>query len=167
MIAPVFVDANVLVYARDGRDAAKQRLAMAWLEFLWRNESGRTSTQVLSEYFVTVTRKLPAPMDAESAWDDVRALFCWNPQPIDRDVLTGAAEINRRSGLSWWDSLVVSAAQQQSCAILLSEDMQDGVVIAGVTVRSPFTLSVADAPEPYRVRPAARGRRSRATAPAV
>lgn len=161
MTAPVFVDANVLVYARDSRDAAKQRLAMAWLELLWREESGRLSTQVLSEYYVTVTRKLPAPMDPDAAWDDIRALFSWNPQPIDPEVLTGAAEVSRRFRLSWWDSLVVAAAQVQSCPLLLSEDLQDGAVIGGVTVRSPFTLSVQDAPAAHRARSSGRGRRTR------
>jgi predicted nucleic acid-binding protein len=157
MTAPVFVDANVLVYARDSRDAAKQRMAMAWLEHLWASGSGRTSTQVLSEYFVTVTRKLPYPMAPDDAWDDVQALFCWGPQPIDREVLNGAMQIARRFGLSWWDSLVVSAAQVQDCPVLLSEDMQDGAVLAGVTIRSPFTFSVSEAPAAYGKRASARG----------
>ena len=54
----VFVDTNVLVYARDTRDLRKQQRATEWLDRLWRQQSGRTSVQVLNEYFVTVTRKL-------------------------------------------------------------------------------------------------------------
>ena len=146
MTAPVFVDTNVLVYARDDRDPVKQQRAAGWLELLWRDRVGRTSMQVLSEYYVTVTRKVAFPMDPDSAWDDVRALFAWNPQPIDGEVLAGAAEISRRYRLSWWDAMVVSAAQIQSCPLLLSEDLQDGSVIAGVTVRSPFTLAAHEAP---------------------
>lgn len=161
MIAPVFVDTNVFVYSRDSRDAAKQRLAMAWLELLWRDEAGRTSTQVLSEYFVTVTRRLPSPMDHDDAWDDVRALFAWNPQPIDVEVLCLGEEVRRRHLLSWWDSLVVAAAQTQSCELLLSEDLQDGSVIGGITIRSPFTMSAQDAPAPFRARAAAPGRPGR------
>lgn len=162
MTAPVFVDANVLVYARDSRDAAKHRMAIAWLEHLWGSGSGRTSMQVLSEYFVTVTRKLPYPMAVDDAWDDVQALYCWGPQPIDREVLSGAAQIARRYGLSWWDSLVVSAAQVQSCPVLLSEDMQDGAVLAGVAIRSPFTFSVSEAPAAYGGRDSVRAGAARA-----
>ena len=58
MSAPIFVDANVFVYARDVDDVVRQPLARSWLEWLWQQELGRTSTEVLSEYYVTVTRKL-------------------------------------------------------------------------------------------------------------
>lgn len=143
MTAPVFVDTNVLVYARDSRDPLKQQRAMAWLEQLWRSGLGRTSTQVLSEYFVTVTRKLAHPMGADEGWEDVQALMCWNPQPIDRDVMTGAREIARRHRLSWWNSLVVAAAQAQGCTVLLSEDLHAGAHYGGVTVRSPFDQGVS------------------------
>jgi len=160
MTALVFVDANVFVYARDGRDSRKQQLAHAWLERLWRERAGRTSIQALSEFYVTVTRKLSRPMDADVAWDDVRALFAWNPQPVDREVLECGADIGRRYRLSWWDGLIVAAASLQSCPLLLTEDLQDGAVIAGVTIRSPFTLSAHEAPASAPV-PARSGRARR------
>jgi predicted nucleic acid-binding protein len=50
MTAPVFVDTNILLYARD---AARQPLAAQWLEYLWREQIGCTSAQVLSEYYLT------------------------------------------------------------------------------------------------------------------
>jgi predicted nucleic acid-binding protein len=115
---------------------------------------------VLSEYYVTVTRKLAPGLPPEEAWDDVSALLAWNPQPIDRGVLTGAHEIEQRYRLSWWDSLVVAAAQVQGCAILLSEDLQDGATFAGVTVRNPFSFGVAQATASYDVASATRARRA-------
>ncbi len=150
MIAPVFVDTNVLLYARDASEPVKRPLAAAWLEHLWREQLGRTSCQVLSEYYVNVTRKLVPGLAPEEAWDDVEALFSWKPAPIDRAVLEAGRAIERRHGLSWWDSLVVGAAQVQGCALLLTEDLQDGAVLGGVTVGSPFTLSVAEARVTYR-----------------
>lgn len=57
--------------------------------------------------------------------------------------------IERRYRLSWWDSLIVAAAQTQDCALLLSEDLQDRAVYGGVTVRSPFKLAVSEAPASY------------------
>ena len=152
MIAPVFVDTNVLVYARDAGDAAKQARAAAWLEILWREQAGRTSTQVLSEYYVTLTRKMDPGVSSAEAWDDVSALFTWRPQAIDEAVMRRGREIEQRHRLSWWDSLIVAAASAQGCALLLSEDFQDNGVYAGVTVRSPFTLAVD---EPTAAAPAA------------
>jgi predicted nucleic acid-binding protein len=138
MTEAVFVDTNVLVYARDAREDEKQKSAADWLRVLWQERRGRTSVQVLSEYYVTVTRKLDPGMPAQEAWDDVRALFSWRPQPIDRGLLERARELESRFRLAWWDSLIVAAAQLQACAVLLSEDMQDGMSFGSVRVRNPF-----------------------------
>lgn len=151
MTAPVFVDTNVIVYARDAREPAKQRLAESWLDHLWRERLGRTSFQVLSEYYVSVTRKLDPGLPAQEAWDDVNAMMAWNPRPIDRVVLERGRAIEARYRLSWWDSLVVAAAQLEGCAVLLTEDLQDGAQFDGVTVRSPFTLSVAEPRAAYTI----------------
>ena len=144
MIAPVFVDANVLVYARDANEAVKQPRAADWMSRLWREQSGRTSTQVLSEYYVTVTRKLRPSVSMTDAWNDVRSLLCWQPQAVDGLLLQRAREIEQRYRLSWWDSMVIAAAQLQDCALLLSEDFQDGADYGAVTVRSPFTLALEE-----------------------
>ncbi|OGA53498.1 MAG: hypothetical protein A3G24_22095 [Betaproteobacteria bacterium RIFCSPLOWO2_12_FULL_62_13] len=167
MIAPVFVDANVLIYARDSGEPSKQRRAQDWLACLWRDRLGRTSIQVLSEFYVNVTRKLAARVDPDSAWQEVSAFFAWRPQPVDETLMRRAREIEQRHRLSWWDSMVVAAAQLQDCALLLTEDLQDGVVFGDVTVRSPFTLDVrepaaayAAAPEP-KPRHRSRGRPKR------
>lgn len=149
MIAPCFVDANVLVYARDARDAAKQTRATEWIAQLWRERSGRTSMQVLSEYYAVATRKLVPRIPGEEAWEDVRELFAWGPQPVDDTLLRRAYEVEQRWRLSWWDSMIVAAAQLQDCALLLSEDFQDGAVFGGVTVRSPFTLDVREPAAAY------------------
>jgi predicted nucleic acid-binding protein len=113
MSAPVFVDTNVLVYARDLRETAKQPVAALWIAQLWRDRSGRTSTQVLSEFYVTVTRKLKPGMPAAQAWDEVNALLSWHPQAVDAALLQRAYQIEQRYRLSWWDSAVVGAAQLQ------------------------------------------------------
>ena len=156
MIVPVFVDTNVLVYARDAGEPAKQARAAAWLEMLWREQLGRTSTQVLSEYYVTLTRKLDPRVAPAEAWDDVSAFLTWRPQPIDEAVMQRGREIELRYRLGWWDCLIVAAAQLQGCALLLSEDLQDGGVYGGVTVRSPFTTGVNEPAAPYAATSAAR-----------
>ena len=144
MIAPVFVDTNVLVYARDSTVPAKQRLAADWLRHLWRERSGRISVQVLSEYYVTVTRKLRPGLSARVAWEDIEQLFTWTPQPIDAPLLERARALELRQPLNWWDAMIVAAAEAQGCNTLLSEDLQDGASYGQVTVRNPFKHAVRD-----------------------
>lgn len=144
MTAPVFVDTNVLVYARQTREAQKQPLAVKWLTRLWQERLGRTSMQVLNECYVTLTCKLKPAFGHGEAWEYVRNLLVWNPQPTDVELLLRAHEIEQRYRLSWWDSLIVGAAQLQNCALLLTEDLQDRAVYGGVTVRNPFTLSASE-----------------------
>jgi predicted nucleic acid-binding protein len=170
MTAPVFVDTNVLLYWRDGRHPAKQARAAAWLAHLWREQTGRTSTQVLSEYYVNVTRKLAPGLSPDEAWDDVQTLLAWEPQPIDGPLLQRGRTVGSRYRLSWWDGLVVAAAQVQACSLLLTGDLQDGAVYGGLTVRSPFTLSLGEEAAAYGAAAAAaprhrrRGRPSRSSA---
>ncbi len=156
MTGRCFVDANVFVYARDPRHGAKHARAAEWIAHLWRERLGRTSVQVLSEYYLVATRKLRVPADA--AWDDVRALFAWQPQPSDEALLRRAREVEERWRLPWWDSLVVAAAQLQECDLLLTEDLQDGAKFGSVTVHSPFTLAAEQPRAQYAVTPEPRSR---------
>lgn len=144
MTAAVFVDTNVFVYERQTRDLRKQALAAQWLERLWLERIGRTSMQVLCEYYATLTRKLDPPFASDEAWDHVRGLLAWDPLPTGADVLTRAFEIQQRHRLNWWDCLIVAAAQVQGCAVLLTEDLQDQAIYGGVTVRSPFAFGFSE-----------------------
>jgi predicted nucleic acid-binding protein len=150
MTGPCFVDANVLVYVFDPRDAAKQARASAWRELLWRSQLGRTSTQVLSETYVALKRLMGGARSAE-IWTEVARYFAWNPLPVDEPVLRRAHELESRYKISWWDSLIVAAAQLQDCELLLTEDLQDGMKFGTLTVRSPFTLAVEQPAAPYAV----------------
>jgi len=173
MTVRCFVDANVLIYARDPGEPFKHERAKEWLNHLWREGQGRTSTQVLSEYYVNVTRKIAAPVSPEDAWQEVDALLAWDPHPIDAMLLARAREIEQRWQLSWWDSMAVAAAQLQGCALLLTEDLQDGSQYGGVTVHSPFTHDVREPIPAYAVAPPVlsrhrrRGRPRKQPAPAT
>ena len=153
MTAAVFVDTNVLLYSRDPDQPAKQRLAAAWLERLWREGTARASMQVLSEYYVNITRKLRPGLSPEAAWEDVKMFLTWNPLPVDRALLEAARDVEGRYRLQWWDCQIVAAARLQGCAIQLSEDLQDGATYGGVTVRSPFTMAVSEAAAAYVAAP--------------
>ena len=153
MTALVFVDTNVFVYARDTRDLAKRARASEWLEALWRDLRGRTSIQVLNEYYALLTQRARFQVPREVAWDDVRELLEWNPQELDGEVLTRAHEVEERYRLNWWDCLIVAAAQAQGCALLLTEDLQDGANYGSVVVRNPFKLGVAEQSAAYTPSP--------------
>lgn len=172
MTALFFVDSNVFVYHRDSRDPGKQAVATRWLDYLWRNGAGRTSCQALNEFYVVATRKLESHVGAEDAWDDVTSLFRWDPLPVSAAVLARARDVQCLHRLSWWDSLIVAAAQLQNCSVLLTEDLQDGARFGSVVVRSPFTFRVEEATPDYggplrRTRHPPRGRPRKTAAPPV
>ncbi len=153
MTAPCFVDTNVLVYWRDARDPIKQVRAREWLDALWLEQRGRTSVQVLSEFYSVMTSKFASHVSREDTWRDVQAMMAWAPQPVDADLLRRARDIEARHQLNWWDCLIVAAAQAQGCALLLSEDLQDGASYDGVIARNPFKLAVAEQATAYTPSP--------------
>ena len=136
----VFVDTNVLLYGEDGADAKKQAQALAWLKELWQRRCGRISTQVLNEFYVNATRKLKPAMPSGDARAEVRRYQRWHPWQIDQATVEAAWAVESRFKISYWDSLVVAAAQQQGCEWLLSEDMQHEQQFDGVRVINPFLL---------------------------
>lgn len=137
MSGEVFVDTNVLVYARDASEPEKQRQAAGWMDHLWRAGTGRLSFQVLQEFYVTVTQKLKPGLPPDRARRDVRSLLAWRPVAADPHLIEGAWAIQDRYSISWWDALIVSAAQIAGCRYLLSEDLQ-GQDFARLRVIHPF-----------------------------
>lgn len=138
MNAKVFVDTNILVYSRDSHEPEKQQIARESLTKLWQEGSGRISTQVLNEYFVTVTGKLRHKLDPEEAWEDIEDLESWNPVPIDIKSLKVARHVQLRYKISWWDSLIIAAASISGCKTILSEDLNHRQQYLGISVDNPF-----------------------------
>ena len=161
MIELSFVDTNILVYARDDRYPQKRHLAAELLDRLWQERNGRTSIQVLNECYTTLVRKLKPAIEPDDAWEDVLLLMAWNPQPIDQGIVIAAREIERCYHTSWWDAIIVAAAQAQRCNVLLSEDFQDGMVFGQLKVVNPFVPRIQESPSDYRatILPHARHRR--------
>lgn len=139
----VFVDTNVLIYSEDGADAKKQARAIEWLDTLWQRRCGRLSTQVLSEFYVNVTRRIKPAMPSGDARAEVRRYQRWQPWPIDHATVESAWAIESRFGLAYWDALIVAAARQCGCAFVLSEDMQHEQQIDSVQIVNPFRVGPA------------------------
>ena len=136
----VFVDTNVLLYSEDGADPKKQAQALAWLKELWQRRCGRLSTQVLNEFYVNATRKLQPAMSSGDARAEVRRYQRWHPWQIDQATVEAAWAAESRFKLSYWDALIVAAAQQQGCDLLLSEDLQHEQRFDSVQVINPFLV---------------------------
>ena len=134
----VFIDTNVLVYGYDTSAGAKHQKARKILADLWGSGLGVVSTQVLQEFFVTVTRKLPKAMDPGATRAVVSDLLNWDVVTIDGTTILNAIDLHESHGYSFWDSLIVVAAEKGGCALLLSEDLSSGHTVGGVTIRNPF-----------------------------
>lgn len=141
MTAPIFVDTNVFIYALDDGNRAKQKVAQLWRATLWENRLGRTSFQVLEEFYVKVSKKLPAARELARA--EVRDLLAWQPVKVDAEIMERAWKIQDRYKISYWDALIVAAAKATACHYLLTEDLQADQNLDGVRVLSPF-LSTPD-----------------------
>lgn len=135
----VFVDSNILVYAYDADAADKHHIAKQRLAQLWDDETGAVSIQVLQEFYVTATRKLPKPISRRAAREVIDTYESWSPhRPTTADVVA-ASELEERHRLAFWDALVIVSAQRCDCVTVLSEDLQHRQRFGSVTVLNPFT----------------------------
>jgi predicted nucleic acid-binding protein len=136
----LLVDTNVLVYAYDGADPAKQERAISVLGRLADSSRGVLTTQVLGEYFVTVTRKItPAMTLAEAERSVANYARSWLVLPLTPARVVEATRGVRRHGLSYWDSLIWAVAKHHGLSGVLSEDFSDGARIEGVRFHNPFS----------------------------
>lgn len=133
-----FVDTNVLVYLFDADDPRKQAIARAILA------AGNVvlSAQVLSEFYVTVTRKLGRPLEPGAAARAVADLCALPVRDVTATVVLAAVRRSQESQLSLWDALIVESALDAGGAVLLTEDLQDGQNFGELRVRNPFRESL-------------------------
>lgn len=135
---PCFVDTNVLVYAHDGTAGTKGRRARELVQDLWRTGEGCLSVQVLQELFVTLTLKVPRPLDVDGAALIVSDFSSWRTHAPNASDVLAAIDIHRLSGISFWDAMIVRSAAKLACPVLYSEDLNEGLY-EGVRVIDPFS----------------------------
>jgi predicted nucleic acid-binding protein len=136
MSAKCFVDTNVLFYAHDRQSGVKHERAMQLIAELWASERGVLSTQVLQEFCVTLRRKTDlTPDDTRRLIQD---LLKWNIVVNTGESILGALEIEARHQLSFWDALIIYAAQAAGAEVLYTEDLSDGQAYGSVRVVNPL-----------------------------
>lgn len=138
MIARTFVDSNILIYAHDLDAGYRHRRAADRLAGLWDTGAGLLSTQVLQEFYVNVTQKIKSPLSRTVAREVVRDYAPWVQSWITPETITRASEISEIWQVSFWDSMILAAAEQSEAVELLSEDLNHGQIFAGIRVVNPF-----------------------------
>lgn len=140
MSGKTFVDTNVLIYAHDVDAGTKHEMAQAILRELWSNRTGTLSIQVLQEFYVNVTRKIPRPISKQSARMIVTTYTAWCTDTAPAEIAT-AFQIEDASKIGFWDALIVASALKSGAERIVSEDLNPGQLIAGILVENPFSSS--------------------------
>lgn len=148
-----FVDTNVLVYAHDASAGRKHEIARDLIETLWSERKGVLSTQVLQELYVNVRRIASSPLDSAKASELVEDYLTWETIVNDGGAILNAIEIEERYGISFWDALVIQAANSAGVDTLYTEDLSHGQIYGNVTAVNPFA-EVSDEPSVHESQPA-------------
>ena len=133
-----FLDTNILVYAYDSSDPEKQARAQTLLTQGIEQEDAVLSAQVLGEFFVVVTRRIKEPLSAEQAEQVIDLLSILPVVEVDVKLVKRAIILHKESQASYWDSLIVSAAERAGCTKILSEDLNAGQAYFDMKVEDPF-----------------------------
>ena len=134
-----FVDTNVLIYAHDVDAKAKHEIAKGILSQLWSERNGVLSMQVLQEFYVNVTRKIPSPLSKHAARPVVESYSAWCIETTPAEIST-AFRLEDECRIGFWDALIVATAVKSGAARILSEDLNAGQSIVGVRIENPFVV---------------------------
>ena len=135
-MSKTFIDSNIMAYAADEADPDKRRTSQALLATLKDGQIGVVSTQVMQEFYVTAVKKLGIdPLLAKSL---LHALRNYEVVIVDAVLIEEAVDCSILNQLSFWDALVVAAAEKARCDRILTEDLNHGQVIRGVRIENPF-----------------------------
>ena len=135
-MARVFFDTNVIVYVQDSSEPEKKLRAQEIVKDAILNDSGVVSPQVMEETYVILVKKLG--LDKAVAAAEVHRLTDFHVIDISSSIVLRAIEMQEEFQLSYWDSLIIAAAEFASCDTVWSEDLNDGQRYGSVTVRNPF-----------------------------
>lgn len=133
-----FVDTNVLMYAHDSAAGEKHQHAKVLVEKLWETRAGVVSTQVLQELAVNLRRKAKKPLDAKATREVVSDYLTWQVVVNGGYSILEALDLEAKYQISFWDALILEAAQVSGAEVLYSEDLSDGQAYGAVRVVNPF-----------------------------
>ncbi len=135
-MSKIFIDTNLLVYSMDQHDLEKKRKCRDLLSSLTGDRKGVISTQVMQEFYVAATRKLGA--DALTVKDILHTFERFTIVMISPEMIKNAIDCGIINRISFWDSLIVVAAEAANCELLWTEDLNHGQIIRGVRIQNPL-----------------------------
>jgi predicted nucleic acid-binding protein len=133
-----FFDTNILVYAYDSHLPDKQQKAQNIILSGVREGNGVLSTQVLGEFFMVVTKKINKPLSIREAREIIKYMGRMKVQEIDVLIVERALDTLEQYKISYWDSLIIAAAERAQCKRILSEDLNAGQIYHGIEITNPF-----------------------------
>ncbi|MGE5508250.1 MAG: PIN domain-containing protein [Chitinophagales bacterium] len=134
-----FIDTNLLVYAYDRSEPAKQAKAQQLCDYLARGGLGAVSAQVLSEFYVAVTRRIATPLSGAEAAERLRNHFqTWTVLEVTGPIVLEAARGVTEHQFPFWDAQIWATAKLNQIPLVLSEDFRDGAFVEGVRFLNPF-----------------------------
>lgn len=137
MPGKIFLDANILVYAQDAGSTHKRKKSRKTISELTASGDGVISTQVLQEFYVTVTRKLG--VDPLAAKGILKTFSVFEIVQVSPELIYEAIDCSILNKVSFWDALIVTAASAAGCSTVLSEDLNNGQTILGVRIENPYS----------------------------
>jgi len=135
-VSKIFIDTNILVYTVDRNDKKKLSHARKLLENVIANDKPVISTQVLQEFYSATTTKLK--LDKIIAKNIIHNFRNMEIVQVDLGIIEQGIDISILSQISFWDGLIVAAAEQANCSIIYSEDLNDTQTIRGIKIVNPF-----------------------------
>jgi len=138
MKGPDFIDTNIWVYAYDNHLPDKQQKAQNIVLSGVREGNGVLSTQVLGEFFMVVTKKINKPLSVSDARGIIKYMGRMKVQEIDVLIVERALDTLERYKISYWDALIIAAAERARCKRILSEDLNAGQIYHGIEITNPF-----------------------------
>lgn len=133
-----FLDTNILVYCYDSSSKTKHKIAKELFINLWENNTGCLSIQVMQEFYVVVTQKVPVPLNKDKTMQIIKDLSLWPYHVPDGADVIEAINIQERNKISFWDAMIVNSAKACGCGVIWSEDLTHGQIYEGVKVLNPL-----------------------------
>ena len=138
MSGKAFVDTNILLYAHDLADSAKNAVAIDLLTQLWDDKIGVISTQVLQEFAVNLQRRISLSLTHQEIRARIALYLDWEVVVNGKGAILRGLDAKERYKISFWDAMIVQAAESAGCEVLYSEDLSHGQEYGGVLVVNPF-----------------------------
>jgi predicted nucleic acid-binding protein len=139
----IFVDTNILMYAHDRAAGPKHAKAKLLVQSLWNSGTGVLSTQVLQELCINIRRKALQPISVNEVRRLLEDYLSWEIVINTADSVIHALDIELRYKISFWDALILHAAESAGAATVYSEDLADGQIYGSVQIVNPLRDSLS------------------------